>query len=625
MQSTFSGIEIGKRSLFAHNLGLSTIGHNLSNASTEGYSRQRIQLEATDPIYRPQLNRAELPGQIGQGVDVASIERIRDRLLEGRIVSQANGEGYWETRDSYILMLEQIYNEPEDTSVRHLMDRFWDGWQELSLHPDQMAPRRALLQRGHALAEGLQLRYQSLDRVRDMLDQDVRATVKQINEHIREIADLNIEIVKVQAAGDKPNDLLDRRDLLVERLSGLVNITIDDRDPDEFNVHTSGFHIVQGGIARPFETMPEPENEGYSRVVWSYSREEAEFRGGKVFSLLELRDVDVRREIQKLDNLAVNFTNLVNEVHSAGYGLNESTGNRFFVERPFVINALGNYDRNGDGGFDSTYLFRVTGANALQAEAQIGIAGTMTLAGPDGRTTVEYFPTDTVRDVLDRINNSSAEVVARLDRNGQLSLKGTPASNTENPDFVLRYMEDSGQFLVGYAGILPGTGAENAYNWDQANAALVFPTNQTTFEVAPIMHPAGWIAVNPDIAEEPASIVASYGVGDRPGRPGDGRAALDIAALRNQSVMVGQIQTFDDYFSETVAEIGLKGEEAELALRTQNAIMKDLRDTRASISGVNIDEELAQMIKFQHGYNAAARFVTQVDRMLDTIINRMGV
>src|SRR6056297_1903771 len=120
MQSTFSGIEIGKRSLFAHNLGLSTIGHNLSNASTEGYSRQRIQMEATDPLYRPQLNRAELPGQIGQGVDVASVERIRDRMLEGRIVAQANGEGYWETRDSYVLMLEQVYNEPEDTSVRHL-------------------------------------------------------------------------------------------------------------------------------------------------------------------------------------------------------------------------------------------------------------------------------------------------------------------------------------------------------------------------------------------------------------------------------------------------------------------------------------------------------------------------
>ena len=99
MQSTFSGIEIGKKSLISHQLGLSTIGHNLSNASTEGYSRQRVQMGAVDPIYRPQLNRAETAGQIGQGVEVQSVERVRDQLLEGRIVAQANGEGYWEARD----------------------------------------------------------------------------------------------------------------------------------------------------------------------------------------------------------------------------------------------------------------------------------------------------------------------------------------------------------------------------------------------------------------------------------------------------------------------------------------------------------------------------------------------
>jgi len=89
--------------------------------------------------------------------------------------------------------------------------------------------------------------------------------------------------------------------------------------------------------------------------------------------------------------------------------------------------------------------------------------------------------------------------------------------------------------------------------------------------------------------------------------------------------MVGQIYSFDDYFADTIADVALKGEESRIALSTQHAIMKDLRDTRASISGVNIDEEIAQMIKFQHGYSAAARFITTVDQMLDTIINRMGV
>ena len=106
---------------------------------------------------------------------------------------------------------------------------------------------------------------------------------------------------------------------------------------------------------------------------------------------------------------------------------------------------------------------------------------------------------------------------------------------------------------------------------------------------------------------------------------GDGSAALEIAALRNTFVMIGRSRTFDDYFAESVTNVGLKGEQAQTNLLSQNAIMADLRDLRDSISGVNIDEELADIIKFQHGYNAAAKFVSVVDELLDTVINRLGV
>ena len=625
MQSTFSGIEIGKRSLITHNQGLSVVGHNLSNAAKEGYSRQRIELEAADPIYRPQLNRAQTAGQIGQGVQTSTIERIRDGLLEGRIVGQANGEGYWEARDKYILMAEQVYNEPSESSVRTLMDRFWDGWQELSVHPSEMASRQAVLERGRAVVEGIQLRYQNLDRIRTMIDDDIRATTDRVNNLITEIAELNREITKSEGAGDNPNDLLDRRDLLVERLSGLVNVTIDDRDPDEFNIHTSGFHVVQGGIARPFETVPNPQNEGYSDVVWEHSGEPAQFRGGRLAALQELRDVDIRGEIQKLDNMAINFIDLVNEVHSSGYGLNKETGTDFFVNYPRVLNGLGNYDSNGDGEFDASYIFRLSGSNALDAQQQVGIAGTMTLPGPEGNIEIDYAPTDTVGDVIERINNSAAEVAARLNRNNQLELKATPASDMDNPDFVLRDFQDSGQFLAGYAGILTGPGAENGYTWQQPDAVQELRGEDVRFGVAPLQHPSGWIRVNEELEEQPAAIAASFGEAGQAGESGDGAAALEIAKLRNHQVNVGQISTFDDYFADTVAEIGLKGEQAEQALETQEQIMKDLRDMRESISGVNIDEEVAQMIKFQHGYQAAARFVSQIDQMLNTIINRMGV
>ncbi len=624
MQSTFSGIELGKRSLFAQNRGLQTVGHNLSNASVDGYSRQRVEFSPTDPLYRPQLNRAERPGQIGQGVDIARVERIRDMLLERRIVGQAGGEGYWESRDKYVRMLEQIYNEPVDVSVRTQMDKFWDSWQELSAFPEQMSARQQVLTRGQALVESIQLRYQSLEQIRSMLEDEIRITTSQVNHLTREIAALNEEIVKVEAAGDNPNDWLDQRDLRVEQLSKLINITIDTSDPDEFNIHTGGYQLVQGSVALRFATERSLENEGFSRVVWAQGGEEATFRTGRLAALLELRDVDVRGEIQGLDTMAVNFIDLVNEVHRRAYGLDGSTGNDFFVEYPFVNNALGNYDRSGDGQFDSTYVFRITGANRLDPQEQIGLSGTLTLSGPSGLVAIDYAATDTVSDLVNRINHSPSEVVARLDHEGRLSLKATPAEALADPDFVIRYLEDSGQFFAGYAGILQGPGPDNAYAWDQADAVLLLRA-EVDYAVAPLAHPSGWIGVNQDLLRQPAAVAASHGVAGRPGNPGDGSAALQIAAIRNQPVQVGQIRSFDDYFADSVAGVALRGEEAALALATQNAIMKDLRDTRESISGVNIDEEIAQMIKFQHGYAAAARFISEVDRMLDTIINRMGV
>ncbi|MFP4638384.1 MAG: flagellar basal body rod C-terminal domain-containing protein, partial [Spirochaetaceae bacterium] len=206
-----------------------------------------------------------------------------------------------------------------------------------------------------------------------------------------------------------------------------------------------------------------------------------------------------------------------------------------------------------------------------------------------------------------------------------LELKATPAEDTDNPDFVLRDFQDSGQFLAGYAGILAGTGAENGYGWQQADAVTTLRNEDVDYAVAPLQHPSGWMQVNEELKEQPEAIAASFGEEERDGEMGDGAAALEIAKLRNQPVNVGQISSFDDYFADSVAEIGLKGEEAERALKTQEQMMKDLRDMRESISGVNVDEEVAQMIKYQHGYQSAARFITQVDRMLDTIINRMGV
>ncbi|MDR2793039.1 MAG: flagellar hook-associated protein FlgK [Treponema sp.] len=629
MTSTFTGIEIGKRAVNANAQAINTTGHNLSNASTEGYSRQRIEFSAFDPIYLPGLNREQTAGQIGQGVVIQRIERARDQLLDRRIAVQAGNEGYWSTRDPYVRMLEQVYLEPGENSIRSKMDSFWDSWQELAVYPSDTAPRNAVIERGRTLVDAVHERYGSLKGLQDMVDEDITLRIQQVNKLSREIAGLNHDIQRIQAQGDNPNDLLDRRDLLVDRLSSYIDITIDSRDPDEYMVHTAGMVLVQGSIGRQFALEPAPAlpdgAQGYSQITWADTGENIYFRGGSVAALVDLRDDAIQQEIQTLDSMTIHFIDLVNEVHRNAYGLNGSTGQDFFTEHRFVTNVNGNYDRNGDGEYDSTYLFRINGVNKLEEQEQIGLEGAITLSAGDATVDVRYYPTDTVTEVISRINNSGADVTARLNRDGFLTLKGTPTGSADTPDFVIRHIEDSGHFLAGYAGVLNGSGVEGAYDWNQADAIGALRGSVADFSTAPIAHPSGWIEVNSALVKDPAAVAAGFGENGRAANAGNGEAALAIASIRNTEVMVGKQGAFDDYFADAVGRVGILGEQSGRMLETQNLIMKQLNDMRQSVSGVNIDEELANLLKYQHSYEAAARYINTVNSMLDVLINRLGV
>ena len=623
MGSTFSGIELGKRSIMAHTDAITTAGHNISNANTEGYSRQRVQLKEFDPLYKPDLERAERAGMIGQGMDSQSINRVRDELLDQRITEQQHSESYWETRSKYYTMIEQIYNEPDDVSIRSNMDKFWEGWQELSVHPESQAARQAVVTRGESLADSIKTKWEALMGVGNLINRDIEATVKQVNDYTRQIAALNAEIVRSRGMGDNPNDLLDRRDLLVDKLSKIINITSDRRDSDEFMVHLDGHVLVQGGVARSFDLETVVDNNGYDKLVWKDTGNDAVIKGGTLGALIELRDVDIRSEVQSLNTMTMNFSDLVNDIHRNGYGANNVTGLDFFTQHSFVENVNGNYDRDGDGTLDHSYIFRFTGTTKLNPQEQIGLEGVMTLSGSGGNVQVAYHPTDTVETVINRINDSNGEVKAYLDRNNNLVLKGTTASAVENPDFVIRHVEDSGFFLTGYTGILQASGAAGAYDYAQADAVQALAGAQ--FAVSPVLNPAGYIEVNQALKNDVMSVAAAYKDNSGNVNAGDGRAAVEIAAIRNTKVMIGHERTFDDYFADSVTNVGLKGEQAENMHLSHSAVMEDLRSLRDSISGVNIDEELADIIKFQHGYNAAAKFVTVWDSLLDTIINRLGV
>lgn len=625
MGSAFSGIEMGKRGLLTQTQAMQTIGHNLSNASTEGYSRQRVKIGTVSPLYNPSLNRANTPGQIGQGAETVGIERIRDTLLDAQVLANQDDAGFWETRDKYILMMEQVYNEPDGSSVRDLMDQFWDGWQELSLNPEQMAARQAVLKRGQTLTEGIHARYDRMADIRTMVNDDVKYTVDKINGYLEEIGELNLQIEKSEALGDSPNDLLDRRDLLVENIASLISVTSDGRDSDEFNLHTGGLHLIQGKEISYLELEPNANNEGMYDVVWEANGDKVNLTGGKLASLVEVRDEDLLSEIKNLDFMTLNMMDMVNEIHFAGKGLNGSEGQNFFSDYPFVNNLAGNVDTTGDGELDHSYIYRMTGTAELNPEDVIGIRGTITLNGADGNIEIAYNPTDRVQDVLDRINFSSAEVKAVLNEDNHLVMKASFSDSVENPDFVIRHLEDSGHFLAGYASLLGGSGAENAFDWETPDAILSLAEGGTGIAVAPTSHPSRWMEVNPELITDPASLAAAVSKEYGDTEIGSGDAALKIASLRNSEIRLGTFKSFNDYFADSVAELGLKGEMAQINNESYAAVLKQLQDTRESVSGVNMDEELTEMIKFQHGYNAAARFVNEIDQMLDTVINKMGV
>jgi len=166
-----------------------------------------------------------------------------------------------------------------------------------------------VLERSRSLLDGIHQRYHDLRTLQDRADEEIRMTVFQINDLTTRIAGLNETIQRIKSQGDNPNDLLDRRDLLVDELSSMLNITVDRRDPDEFMVHTNGAILVQGRINRTFDLPHNPET-GYSNIVWSDIRSELELRGagrtGRLGALVELRDQTIRSEIQTLNNMTMN-------------------------------------------------------------------------------------------------------------------------------------------------------------------------------------------------------------------------------------------------------------------------------------------------------------------------------
>ena len=634
MNSTFMGLEIGKRGLMSHQQALHVTGHNIANAENKEYSRQRVVITAADPLYVPSLSRANTPGNIGQGSVVQSVERVRDAFIDDRIVTEKNTMGYWKVRNDFLYQIETVYNEPSDQALRSRLDELWKSWEELSKYPEERSSREVVKEKAVNLSHEANTLFKQLYDLRLDANRQIEHRVDQINMFAKDIRDLNERILKAEALGDKPNDLKDRRDALIEKLSELIDISVGRSDKDETIVYIGSENLVQGEIVRTLKVEQDPEKGGFFKVLWRDTDRDITVRGGELAALIDVRDKIIRQNINDVNSFAINLVDLTNEVHRDGFGRRYDTNTDFFRHLTISDNVDGNFDLNNDGVNDVSAIFKVSGNNRINASAAIGINGTLTfIVNNEFESTVQidYNVSDTALSVIKKINDARTGIVAYLNHNSELALKATTALDSDKKNFMIRHVEDSGQFLVGFTGILKQSGTQGSFDYRRVDDIIKFLPGREHITITPKFNPAAYMAVSDSIVQDVDKIAAARGkdiggTGDvnTSNGIGDGSNALRIAAIRHRNAMIDTNTTFNDFYTAVISRVGTQGEEAKDRVRNQEALMKNLTNMRESVSGINLDEEMSNLVAFQHGYNAAIRVITAMDKMLETLITRMG-
>jgi len=635
MISSFLGLESGRNALQTTQQGLQTVSHNLNNLNTEGYSRQRVTQKTLPALFPNGINKPNILGQIGTGVTVEELTRVRDTYLDNRIVYENGGLGFWSQKKTMLHQMESILNEPGRDNIRTDLEAFWQSWQSVSESPTDDATRIHLLERAKTLNQSFKAQYQTLSDMQIQTNNLIEQKINRVNDLADTLGILNTQIKKQEIAGDNPNDLYDKRDLLIDELSKLADIRLERDNIKEFVIYIGAEKLVQGDKVAKIEAFSDPDNKGFVTARWQQTGQNIDLGLGEITGLEEVRDDDLQEIMTRLNALSFSIVDAVNSVHREGFGLNGQTDNAFFKEISLSKNVEGSIDYDEDGVLDSTAIFRITGSEKIKNETIIGSNGAINLGnnilnGND--IIINYTASDTVEKVIENINRSGAEITAYLDPVGRLSFKANNSSDKNHLDFAIRHIEDSGEFLTGVAGILQESGQDGAFNWQNPDAIISLRTPRELISLTPEENIASWMDLDQSVANRPEALAAAGGYDSTGnGNPNiatgmnDNRNALSIANLRFDTLMTGKAETFADYFQQSVAKAGTLSEQAIRSFDKMDAVTSSLLGMRSKISGVDVDEEMIKMIALQHAYNAAARLISTADRLLDVVINRMGV
>ena len=492
MRSTFFGLDIARKALSAQSRALDVTGHNIANQATPGYSRQRAVLTTTNPYTVPGMHNSTAAGQVGTGVQVSAIYRLRDSYIDYQLRSQSQYLGKATAENQTLDRVEGIFGDRKDGGIKTAISQFFNAWQDLSRDGSNETVRAIVQQRGVAIADMFRHVDRQLHDVVDDINRGIELTVTEVNSIVDRIASLNVQIQTNELGGKNANDLRDRRDLLIDELSQQVNLHVFESN-GQLSLVINGVSIVRHEAVTHMKLADAPDGDGIRQVVWVKANgdegNQVNATSGRLAGLGSSRE-KTRGYMDKLDDLAREFAGAVNEVHKQGVNLEGAPGIEFFV-----------------GLSNSTDLKDISARHI-------------------------------------HVNELIAE-------------------------------EDTGRNLIA--------------------AALKDPvTNE-------------WAK-------------------------GDGSNALAIAQLRNKLLFLTDpaddtsgTATLEQFYESILGALGVDAQHALHLLKNQTLLIGQLEQRRASVAGVSLDEEMTNMIQFQHAYNAAARLVTVIDEVLDTLINRTGL
>jgi flagellar hook-associated protein 1 FlgK len=472
---------LARNAMQSQQAAIQTTEHNIANANTPGFARQEPVLTTATTVTATTVVGGGAPVQLGTGVQLNAIKSNRDKFLDSRIRRALQDLGSIEKQGDNVKLVEITFNElAEGIDIHNSLMEFWNAWETLAQDPTDLSYRVQVKQKAHALAGDLRYLYQRLQDMFPDLDEALRSEVLMLNSKARSIADLNEGIVALKATGAEPNDLYDRRNLLIEELAKISDITVTEMPNGSVNITIGGVPIVQG--VQSFDLITTPSQPGVpSDVRSSLDNSPVEFKSGEIHGILEFRDRILPDILRGLDELSTSLVREVNRVHRAGYGLDGSTGLPFF-----------SLEDDPDPRIDPDAVY----VNGITSKLKLS----------------------------DEIEGDLLKIAAA----GQ----DAPANN------------------------------ENA---------------------------------------------------------------LRLVQLREEKLLSSGQLTYETFYNTLVAEIGRRADEISRKRDNLQVVLDQLINRRESISGVSIDEELTNMIRYQNVYEAAARLVTTIDEMMDVVVNRMGL